>query len=308
MRVAASVVVCLLVSGCAARQVQDIAPGAEIDIPGVDLGKTFPAESLEAFMAKVKTLASEARPGRTSARTIEGNDRRLAAALFVSTATPSPAAFRQVAREYKRLGIFDDAYEYLNKALRLDRHDAATHDDLARLWRDSGFPHLALGDAHRALFVAPNSPIVRNTVGTILQVLGQRAEARAQYEIALQLDPSAEYALNNLCYGWILDGDAPKAAHACQHALRLNPDLAIASNNLGIAYAAAGNVSAALSAFAHAGDTALGMYNLGVVHLARRRYVEAAAAFKEAQRARPSRHTAARLRQAEALSRGGGTQ
>lgn len=257
-------------------------------------------------MAKVRTLASEARPERIPAATIEQQDARLAAALLAAAAQPEPETFRAVAREYRRLHVDDRAHEYLNKALALDRRDAATYDALARVWRDSGFPHLALGDAHRAVYYAPASAVVRNTFGTILQALGQKQEARVQYELALQLDPAAGYALNNLCYGWILEGDAPRAAQACEQALRVDPELTAANNNLGILYAATGNVEAARSAFAQSGDKAAVLYSLGIVHLARREYREATKAFKSAQQARPTRQTAARVRQAEALSTAGG--
>ncbi len=62
-------------------------------------------------------------------------------------------------------------------------------------WRGSG----ATGDsrisrwpdASRAVYYAPDSPVVHNTLGTVLQALGRRAEARAQYEKALAVDASA---------------------------------------------------------------------------------------------------------------------
>jgi len=132
--------------------------------------------------------------------------------------------------------------------------------------------------------------------------------AREQYELALQLDPTASYALNNLCYGWILDGNAPKAARACEQALSLNPELIAARNNLGILYAAGGDFEGARSAFGRSGDRAVVSYNLGIMHLARREYREAADSFADAQQARPTRQTAARVRQAVALSTAGGDE
>jgi tetratricopeptide (TPR) repeat protein len=220
----------------------------------------------------------------------------------------TPEAYRAAAREYRRLGVFDKAHEYLNRALALGRRDGATYDALARIWRDSGFPHLALGDAHRAVFYAPDSPIVRNTLGTVFQAIGLRQEARQQYEAALRLDPTASYALNNLCYGLILDGAAVNAVKACQRALETDPTFAVARNNLAIAYAATGDTERAREAFAQAGDEASTLYNVGIVHLARREFSEAADAFQAAQRVRPSRQVATRIRQAIALSEAGGAE
>jgi Flp pilus assembly protein TadD len=138
--------------------------------------------------------------------------------------------------------------------------------------------------------------------------MGLRREARHQYELALRLDPSAAYVLNNLCYGWILEGDAAKAAKACEQALRLKPELAAARNNLGILYAAGGDFAGARTAFERSGDPSVVSYNLGIMHLARREYRHAAESFADAQRARPTRQTAARVRQALGLSTVGGDE
>jgi Flp pilus assembly protein TadD len=200
---------------------------------------------------------------------------------------PAPETHRLAAEEYRRLGIADRAYDYLQRALRLDAGDAATYDALARLWRDGGLPGLALADAHRAVYYAPWSPIARNTLGTVFQALGRRAEARTQYERALDLDPAAAYALNNLCYGWILDRQPDKAVSACRAALAIEPVLPAARNNLGLAHVALGELDAARAAFDGVGDRATVLYNLGIVHMARRRYPDAVSAFAAAQQARP---------------------
>ena len=228
---------------------------------------------------------------------------RLAAAFLVATERPSPEALRHVAEEYRRLRIADRAHHHLQQALRLDPRDAATYDALARLWRDGGLPGLALADAHRAVYYAPLSAVAHNTLGTALQALGRRKEARDQYERALQLDPSAAYALNNLCYGWILDRQPGRAVAACAAALKLAPGLAAARNNLGLAYAAGGELDSARGAFDGVGDRATALYNIGIVYMAKRRYRDAVSAFMAAQQARPSLHmAAARAEQAGRLA------
>jgi len=256
-------------------------------------------------MAKVRQLSAEARPERPTSPTVEGHNRVLAAALAVATFAPSPAAYRQAAEEYRRFGIFDKAFQYLGMARALDSRDAATYDALARLWRDSGFPHLGLGDASRATYFAPMSPIVHNTLGTIFQALGRRTLARDEYERALRLDPDAAYALNNLCYGWVLEGDTRKAIAACEGALRLQPDLLAARNNLGLARAVNGDVAAVRAAFAGTGDRAADLYNTGLVYLAQGEYAGAIDAFESAHTARPTlAGAAARARQARSAMAG----
>jgi Flp pilus assembly protein TadD len=309
VRVVLCATLSVVLAGCAAQRTGRVvpAPGELAGAGALDVGAS-PSESLEAFMSTVRQRAAEARPERLPMETIEGKDPRLAAALAVAIARPEPETYRSVAREYSRLRIVDRAHDYLDKALALDRRDWATYDTFARVWRDSGAANMALGDAHRAVYYAPASPVARNTLGTILQAMGLKKGAREQYEHALRLDPTATYALNNLCYGWILDGDAPKAARACDQALSLNPDLSAARNNLGILYAAGGDLAGARSAFEQSGDQAVVSYNLGIMHLARREYRKAADSFADAQQARPTRETAARFRQAVSLSTAGGDE
>ena len=309
MRLLMCVVLSVTLAGCALHRTKHAAPALTSgDGVGGPSATGLPVDTIETFMAKVRQRASEARPDRAPLPTIEGQDPRLAAALAAATARPQPETYRAVAREYSRLRILDRAHDYLYGALAQDRRDWATHDALARVWRDSGSPNLALSDAHRAVYYAPASPVARNTLGTILQAMGLRKAAREQYEHALRLDPNVSYALNNLCYGWILDGDAPKATRACEQALSLNPELIAARNNLGILYAAAGDFAGARSAFERSGDEAAVSYNIGIMHLARREYREAADSFAQAQKARPTRQTAARVRQALSLSTAGGDE
>jgi len=93
---------------------------------------------------------------------------------------PSPETLRAAANEYALAGVNDRAFEYLNRSIALAPRDAAGYDALARLWRDSGFPQLGLGDAYRAVYYAPASAIAHNTLGTLLQALGHRDAARRE--------------------------------------------------------------------------------------------------------------------------------
>ena len=122
----------------------------------------------------------------------------------------------------------------------------------------------------------------------MLQALGHRASARERYHEALTLDPGAAYAHNNLCYVAFLNGDFGEAHAQCRAALRIAPGFAAARNNLGLVYAALGRLDQARHEFFDGGDAAAGHYNMGIVQLANRYYVRAAAAFDAAAEARPS--------------------
>jgi tetratricopeptide (TPR) repeat protein len=291
-------------AGCAERRFVNVTP--DRPSPGRTASPGAPADPLSAYMAKFRELSATARPDkRPPVTTVEASDPALAAALLAATAAPSPETYRNVAEEYRRVRVYDRAQEYLTRALKFDSKDAMTHDALARTWRDAGFPHLGLGDSYRAIYYAPRSAAARNTLGTLFQAMGRRADARTQYEITARLDPVAGYAHNNLCYGWILEGDATRAVQACRRALSLDPESPTAHNNAGLAYALAGDMTASRESFAHAGRAAAA-FNNGIVNLAARKWDDASIDFLDALAADPRQRSAAtRARQAISMKNGG---
>ena len=305
MRILIVSVALIAAAGCAQRRHVNVTPNGLSPDGATASAAGAPADSLSAYMAKFREIAANARPeGRPVLRTVEATDPGLAAALLAATAVPSPETYRNVAQEYRRVRVYDKAQEYLTRALRLDSKDAMTHDALARVWRDAGVPHLAMGDVARAIYYAPRSAAPRNTLGTLFQAMGRRAEARTQYELAARLDPLAGYAHNNLCYGWVLDGDAARAVQACRRALSLDPASPTALNNAGLAYALAGDMAAARESFAHAGRAAAA-FNSGVVNLATRQWDDASKDFLDALAADPGHRDAAiRARQAQSMRNG----
>ena len=144
---------------------------------------------LERFPAKPGTFSVRRLPPRSSVQTVEASDPALSAALFQVMLSPTAKNYRAVADEYLRLGILDMADEYLTIVVRKNPRDASAWHKKARLWRDWGWPHVALPPAIRAVDLTPYSPEMRHTLSTILQALGRHQEARSQYELALRLTP-----------------------------------------------------------------------------------------------------------------------
>ena len=117
------------------------------------------------------------------------------------------------------------------------------------------------------------------------------------------------YALNNLCYGWVLQGEGRHAVGACEEALSADPDFAPARHNLALAFAVAGDVNAARRTFDASTDRAQALYNIGIVHLARQEYRDAIKAFEAVKTLRPDMRLAtARLRQSQAAIERGANQ
>jgi len=307
---ATAIVMAIAVSACAAHGPFKVTrestptgpttaqPGSAVQPAAAQPGSAAQG-SLESYMAAVRKLSTEARAERSTTGTLEGTDPALKAALAASLVAPAPDTFRAVAAEYRRWRVFDKAYGYLERALRMDPRDPLTHEALARLWRDNGLPNVALGDAYRAVYHAGGSARSRNTLGTILQAMGRHDEARQEYTRAVTLDPAAGYAWSNLCYAWLLKGRPALATEACERALRIEPDLVAAQNNLGLARAQAGDLAGAERAFALGGVHPQALFNVGIVQLADGRFDEAAKSFQDAYEEQPSWADAAlRARQA----------
>jgi tetratricopeptide (TPR) repeat protein len=266
-----------------------------------------PSDSLEVYIGKVRRLAAAAAPKKAEVATIESRDGELRTALNALHDGETPARHRRVAAAYRSAGVLDLAYDHYAAATRLDSRDAAAYDGLARIWRDWGLPHLGLSDARRAVFYAPGSPTVHNTLGTVLYALDQRPAARTEFERALALDPQASYALINLCYERFQASDFATAAGHCHNALRLDPASAPAHNNLALVYAATGQTQLAEAEFAVVGDAASRLFNAGIMYSAGDRYVDAAQAFDAAERLRPGWKLAGdRAEQARRLSQSSG--
>jgi Flp pilus assembly protein TadD len=240
------------------------------------------------YLEQMRELSRRARPRPTDLQTVEAWSQDLAAAISRHAVTQTYASKVGLAQAYVRAAILDKAYEHFAAAARLDPNDGAAWDGLARIWRDWGFPNIGLGDAYRAVWAAPRSPAVHNTLGTILQFLGKGLDARAQFAQALASDSEAAYAQNNLCYSWLMEGNVDAASIACGRALALEPGMTPARNNLALAKAVAGDLAGAAETFGAVSGEAAAQYNLGIVYLAQRRYVAAADAFDRAALLQPA--------------------
>ena len=292
-RRAAALVVCIVgtmgLSACASHRLAT-------DRTSVDRHSEHPPppESLASYIARVRALSAAAsRRPSVMAVTLESWDPQLSAALRELALTPTAEQHRRVAREYRRLGVLDKAHAHLSLAVRLDPNDAAAFDARARIWRDWGFANLGFADAYRAVRLAPLSAVAANTLATLFEATGRTRDARRWYQHALELDPSAPFALNNLCYGGIMAKE-PDAVTACRRALAAAPDSRIARNNLGLAFAAEGNFDQARAQFENSRDPAAEHYNMGVTYLARRQYRKAVQAFEAALKTNPRFTLAAR--------------
>jgi len=179
-----------------------------------------------------------------------------------------------------------DAVEHLQRAVQLNPDNARAESDLGNaLTRVPGRQAEAILDLSKSVSLQPDSAIAHNNLGNALAQAGRIAEATAEFETAIQLDPGYPDARANLTKvrdggdsaeghynrGIALSGEgrALEAVREFEAALGLNPNYADAENNLGVALAQIPGLSAeALSHFRAAvrlrPDYADAHYNLGV--------------------------------------------
>ena len=217
-------------SGCAVRDRTRSNPFVKAGKPLVEIGTPLKIPKRSAVPRPI----AEVRPASSAALlpTVETSDPALSGALKRLSIAETPEAHLVVAERYRDLGILDMAHDHFLRASQLDGAGAAAYEGLARIWRDWGFPQLGLADASRAVYYARSSASAHNTLGTVLAALGHGGDARREYGRAVQLDPRAAYALNNLCYLSFLERDAPHALAECRAALAIDPALTAARETL----------------------------------------------------------------------------
>jgi Flp pilus assembly protein TadD len=283
-------------SACAARESRLTSRFVKPGKPTVSFDEPVqgPPKQLHEYMQEVRKRQAKAAPKSSLLPTLETRDSGLAKALLLVAMQDTAANHRAVSAAYRDAGVLDFAFRHLQRAVALNRCDAAAYDGMARLWRAWGRPDMAIGDVYRAIHCNPQSAEIYNTLGTVLQLLGQHENARHAYERAVGLDSHATFALNNLCYLELSEGHGAEAQRFCKLALTESPGFEPARNNLALAYIAGDDVAAAEAQLLSGERTADRWYNVGMLRLATGRYREAAAAFDEASLANPSLRIATR--------------
>jgi Tfp pilus assembly protein PilF len=193
--------------------------------PAVDFGGPPLDADPAASVAALRQKAIDALPkGKVVASAeAEVTDPRLRQRLEALKAAPSAAAHRDVALEYRRMGVLDAAYDHLSSAIRLDDQDASAYDLRARIWRTWKMSALGIADARKAVELEPRSAPAWNTLGLLLEDSAEPDGAGRALLTALTFEEEAPYAWVNLCRLWTRAGSV-FAADVCRSALRLNPD------------------------------------------------------------------------------------
>ena len=103
------------------------------------------------------------------------------------------------------------------------RHPGLIHAERARTFMLAQRHPEAIGEWEAALKAEPQNSVYRNLYGLALQSVGNAAEARKQFQRALQSNPGFADAHSNLAYNLWMDSDEAGAISEFDRALRLQP-------------------------------------------------------------------------------------
>jgi tetratricopeptide (TPR) repeat protein len=167
-----------------------------------------------------------------------------------------------------------------------DATQLEAYDLLGRLYMAQGQLEQALTEYQTLSAQAPHAAGPLTVVGLIHEAKGDQASANAHYSQALEKDPAAGVAANNLAWAYAEEGRLEEAlalAHKAQRALRNRPE---AEHTVGWIYLKRGQPQDAIGAFeraiAHSPQRAVYHYHLGLALAKTGNTTRAVTAFRRA--------------------------
>ena len=230
-------------------------------------------------------------------------------------AAPSPqpapvSAFERQIRNARDAGDGDYQLRTLRERVAAEPDSIPARMELAKAYRDRGYPDIALeicrlaaarfpesGEVELALVrslheLKQNSEAVAGLqaflkqhpqngaeyyswLGILWDELGQLPTGELAHRQAVALAPNADYLHNNLGYNLLEQHKNTDAAAEFREALRLNPSSQFARNNLGLALAGQNQPAEAVASWQASGDPATAHSNMAAVMIEKGNYADA---------------------------------
>jgi Tfp pilus assembly protein PilF len=146
-------------------------------------------------------------------------------------------------------GDLDRGREALEQSLTIDSTNVKTLLNLGRLLLDQGQPEDAFRQIERAVALDSGSAEVQRMRGRVQNALGRRDAAEVSYRLALSLDPTDSWSMNNLGLLLIDEGRYAEALMPLARAVELRPGAPSFANNLGVALERTGHPGSAADAY-----------------------------------------------------------
>jgi Flp pilus assembly protein TadD len=229
------------------------------------------------------------------------------------TAAPAPApmsVWEQQIRNARNLGDGDYELGVLRQKVAVEPDNVAARIELAKAYRERGYPEIALEISRLAAARFPDSGAAELSLVRDLREVNQRGEAIAGLEAflkahaqsgaeyfswlgilrdesglwplgepahrrAIDLSPGSDSLHNNLGYNLLKQQKNEQAAGEFREALKLNPGSQIARNNLGMALAQSNSPAQAVANWQAVYDPATAHNNLAAVWIEKGNYADA---------------------------------
>lgn len=192
---------------------------------------------------------------------------------------------------YNESGMYQEAIESYNQAIRINPDDADAHNNLGLAYSNLGMYQEAIKSLTQALLINPDYAGAHNNLGMVYGKLGMYREAIESLKQALLITPDYAGVHMNLGVAYRKLGMYQEAIEYSKQAIRINPDYADAHNCLGLAYAESGLYQEAIDAYKFAlrikPDLAVAYNNLGLLYAKLGMHKEEIEAYKLAIRIKP---------------------
>lgn len=160
-----------------------------------------------------------------------------------------PSVLLMAAQTYNAMGDAFETERALKKTVEVDPQSLQAYAMLGKMYYQQGRLDLARRELETFVNRAPKSVPANTMLGTILELQGKKDEAKARYNQALQVDPRAAVAANNLA--WInanSNGNLDVALQLAQTAKSQLPNRHEVDDTLGWIYYKKGLSSLAIEA------------------------------------------------------------
>jgi Flp pilus assembly protein TadD len=220
---------------------------------------------------------------------------------------PTPTVWERQVKNAVDAGDGDYQLRLLRSKVAAEPENIPARLDLAKAYRERGFPDVALEISRLATARFPDSGEAQLSLIRALRDLNRRAEATESLEAflktrpqtapeyyswlgilrdeaglwplgepahrqAVELSPNLDYLHNNLGYNLLMQKKNDEAAEEFRTALKLDPKSQVARNNLGLVLANQNAAEQAVASFQSASDPATAHNNLAAVWIEKGNY------------------------------------
>jgi TolB-like protein/Tfp pilus assembly protein PilF len=190
------------------------------------------------YFSKRRTTENLEKAAEYFQRAID-KDPQFALAYAGLGATYMVPAFRPELRfRWRRpTGAMPRAKALMSKALEIDNNLGEVHSTMARIrmWYDFDWPG-AESEFKRAIELNPNDAEAHQFWGYYFVLTGQFDRARAELQLAHELDPLSVFHTTVSCLNYYLMREENRAIEECRKALEMDVDFVTAHANLAIIY------------------------------------------------------------------------